>query len=103
LESLDQKKEKLNNQIEEATSALHNQVGEYKSQVKNAALIGGILLAAYAISQLFDDKEEPIPSALDSKPEKGSFLSSAIGGMALSVALQFAKNQLLEYLEKTHD
>jgi L-asparagine transporter-like permease len=98
---MEKTKQDLENQIKKATDAIYNQLNEYKILSKNTLVIGGIIVAAYAITKLFDDEEEVVST----RPtrEEGSFFGSAITGLATSVALQFAKEKLLEYLENNQN
>jgi hypothetical protein len=61
-------------------------------------IIGGIVMAAYAITRIFsDDTEEEEPLA---KKAESSFIGTALTGVVTSVLLTLAKNKILELIEQ---
>lgn len=103
MENRDQKKSKLENIIKSSTDAIENQLVDYKDKGKNALVIGGIIVAAYALSRLFVDKDEPEEIKTVDSPKETSFLGSAVGGVVTSVLLTLAKNKILELIEHLND
>jgi len=100
MENRDQKKNQLENIIKSSTDAIQNQLIDYKDKGKNVLVIGGIIVAAYAFSRLFSDKDETSEESVNSdSSNKPSFLGSAVGGMVTSVLLTLAKNKILELIE----
>lgn len=98
MEKVNSKKKELENQVKNASDALSSMVETYKSQGKTILVVGGILVAAYAITQLFDDTEEDTIEKKDP-----SIFGGAITGLATTIALNFAKQKLMAYLENTSD
>lgn len=97
MESRDQKKSQLENIAKSASDAIQNQLGDYKDKGKNLLIIGGIIVAAYAITRVFSDDSEN--ESVDKKSEP-SFVGTAITGMVTSVLLTLAKNKILELIEQ---
>lgn len=99
MENRDQKKNQLEKIVESSTDAIQSQLVDYKDKGKNVLVIGGILLAGYAISRLFVEKEDEEIAPLEVKKES-SFMGSALTGMVTSVLLALAKNKILELVEQ---
>ncbi len=99
MEKVNSKKEDLENQVKKASEAISSQMDSYKTQGKAVLVVSGILVAAYAITQLFDDSNE---SETIEKKEP-SIIGGALTGLATTVALNFAKEKLMAYLEKTNN
>jgi hypothetical protein len=89
------RKLELENQVKKASDAIYDQIDGYKKHGKTALVVGGIIVAAYAITQLFEEDEIETEKKKDS-----SAFGSALTGMATSVALHFAKEKLMAYLDK---
>jgi small neutral amino acid transporter SnatA (MarC family) len=92
------RKTELENQVKNASQAIEGQFDIYKNQGKSVLVIGGIIVAAYAITQLFDDTEKE-----SSTKKETSMIGGAITGLATTLALNFAKEKLMAYLEKTSE
>lgn len=103
MENRDQKKSKLENIIKFSSDAIENQLVDYKDKGKNALVIGGIIVAAYAFTRLFDDEDEPVEARTIDSPNESSFLGSAVGGIVTSVLLTLAKNKILELIEHLNE
>jgi hypothetical protein len=88
----------LEGEIENATEALQNQMNAYKEKGGNILIVLGIVASAYALYKLLTDDDEETASAPTNKNE--NFLRNALIGLASSVAVGFAKNQILDFLEK---
>ncbi|ADQ16836.1 hypothetical protein [Leadbetterella byssophila] len=86
----------LEGEIENATEALQNQLSAYKEKGGNILIVLGILASAYALYKLLTDDDEVKASA----PKNESFLRNALVGLATSVAVGFAKNQILDFMEQ---
>jgi hypothetical protein len=86
----------LEGEIENATEALQNQMNAYKEKGGNVLIVLGIIASAYALYKLLtDDEDEPVPPS-----NKDHFFRNALIGLASSVAVGFAKNQILDFLER---
>jgi hypothetical protein len=88
----------LEGEIENATEALQNQMNAYKEKGGNILIVLGIVASAYALYKLLTDDDKETASAPTTKNE--NFLRNALIGLASSVAVGFAKNQILDFLEK---
>ncbi|MBX2951070.1 MAG: hypothetical protein KF870_01105 [Leadbetterella sp.] len=93
------KQAELEGEIENATLALQNQLSEYKEKGGNALIVLGIIASAYVLYKLLtsDDSEEE-PQKTTAKNE--NFLRNALIGLATSVAVGFAKNQILDFIDQ---
>jgi hypothetical protein len=98
MENKEDKKSQLEKVIKSSTEALQNQLGDYQAKGKNILIIGGIILAAFALSKVFGDDD--IEEVETQKSKESSFLGSVITGMATSVLLALAKNKILEVIEQ---
>lgn len=92
------KQAELEGEIENATLALQNQLSEYKEKGGNMLIVLGIIASAYVLYKLLtdDDKEELPRTAVKNE----SFLRNALIGLATSVAVGFAKNQILDFIDR---
>lgn len=91
----------LEGDIENATQALQNQLSEYKEKGGNALIIIGIIASAYLLYQLLtdsDDEPKKVKNANNTVNE--NFLRNALVGLATSVAVGFAKNQILGLVDQ---
>ncbi|MCR9065871.1 MAG: hypothetical protein NXI00_18010 [Cytophagales bacterium] len=96
-----EKKIALNKQINEFADDLKSKAGDYKHLAKDALIVGGIVLAGYAISRLFtdEDEEESEEKQAVNVSTEPSIFSSALKGVATSVLLAVAKSKLTDILE----
>lgn len=99
-ENREERKTQLLNTISSTSTAIEDQLGDYKTKGKNLLVIGGIVVAAFALAQLLssDETNEETLEVPD-KSEKSVFLS-AITGVATTVLLSIAKTKLLQLLEQ---
>ena len=97
MENRDQRKSQLENAISSASKAIEGQLGDYKDKGKNLLIVGGIVVAAYALTKLFTDDEDELPQ---NDKKQSSFLGSALTGMLTTVLLTLAKNKILEIIEQ---
>ena len=102
-ENREERKTQLQNTISSVTTAIENQLGDYKTKGKNILVIGGIVVAAFAIARLLsDDVKEEETKNISESPENSVFLS-ALKGVATTVLLSIAKTKLLELLEQYNE
>lgn len=89
----------MEGEIENATLALQNQLSEYKEKGGNILIVLGIIASAYVLYKLLtdDDTEEEAPRA---QAKNENFLRNALIGLATSVAVGFAKNQILDFIDR---
>ena len=90
------KQAELEGEIENATLALQNQLSEYKEKGGNALIILGILASAYVLYKLLTDDDSREAPAV----KQDSFLKNALIGLATSVAVGVAKNQILGFIDR---
>lgn len=103
----EERKELLQESIDKYLGAIETQIGDLKKVGKNALVIGGIIVAVYAITELLlpegkEEKQDSEPLAIaEPEPEKegDSMLWSVLKGAATSVLLAVAKEKLLELIE----
>jgi hypothetical protein len=93
-----QQKLYLNKKIEDTTDALKQKAQSYKDLGRDALLIGGVLVFAYSLFQLFNDEEEE-EDKVESTSKGDSFITTSLKGIATSVLLAIAKEKLMEYIE----
>lgn len=92
------KQAELEGEIENATLALQNQLSEYKEKGGNALIVLGIIASAYILYKLLTDNDEEEAPKTTVKNE--NFLRNALIGLATSVAVGFAKNQILDFIDR---
>lgn len=98
MDKREQKKSQLENVVHSTSKAIESQLGDYKDKGKNALIIGGIVVAAYAFSKLFTSSDEIEDEK--SEGEGSSFLGNALTGMITSVLLTLAKDKILSIIEQ---
>lgn len=92
------KQAELEGEIENATLALQNQLSEYKEKGGNILIVLGIIASAFVLYKLLTDEDpEESPRAA---VKQESFLRNALIGLATSVAVGFAKNQILDFIDR---
>lgn len=97
--SREEQKSKLESKIFDATEALSLQVEEYKDKGKNAAIIVGILFAAYTLySLLASDDDDSDNKKIVIIPPTSSVLGTAFSGIISSVLLNFAKDKIKDII-----
>lgn len=104
----EERKELLQESIDKYLGAIETQIGDLKKVGKNALVIGGIIVAVYAITELLlpegEEKQSNEPLLLaepePAKEKEGdSILWGALKGAATSVLLAVAKEKLMELIE----
>ena len=98
MDKREQKKSQLENVIQSTSKAIESQIGDYKDKGKNALIIGGIVVAAYAFSRLFSSSDEKEDEKVEE--EGSSFLGNALTGMVTTVLLTLAKDKILGLIEQ---
>jgi hypothetical protein len=104
--SREERKEFLQESANKYLEAIEMQIGDLKKVGKNALVIGGVVLTAYALTELLlpSDKQKislkpkPIEQEDDDNDEN-SFVWDALKGVATSVLLAVAKNKLLGIID----
>jgi hypothetical protein len=104
--SREERKEFLQESANKYLEAIEMQIGDLKKVGKNALVIGGVVLTAYALTELLlpSAKQkislnlEPIEQEDDDNDEN-SFVWAALKGIATSVLLAVAKNKLLGIID----
>lgn len=105
--SREERKEFLQESANKYLEAIETQIGDLKKVGKNALVIGGVVLTAYALTELLlpSTKQKisidpkPIVQEEDDDNDEDSFAWAALKGVATSVLLTLAKNKLLEIIE----
>jgi len=104
--SREERKEFLQESANKYLEAIEMQIGDLKKVGKNALVIGGVVLTAYALTEFLlpSDKQK---SSFNPKPieqedddnDENSFVWAALKGVATSVLLAVAKNKLLGIID----
>lgn len=102
--SREERKELLQESANKYLEAIETQIGDLKKVGKNTLIIGGVIVAAYAITELLlpsPRKKKTIePIAIDEQETVGeSFVWAALKGAATSLLLTVAKDKLLGLME----
>lgn len=93
-----EKKIALNKKISDFTDDLKEKAGGLKNLGRDALVVGGILVAGYALMRVFNSgNEEDVEETQAS--DKDSIFFSAAKGLATTVLLAIAKAKLTEYLD----
>jgi hypothetical protein len=105
----EERKELLQESIDKYLGAIETQIGDLKKVGKNALVIGGIIVAVYAITELLlpdgeEEKQADKPLLLTEpepvkEKEENSMVWGAIKGAATSVLLAVAKEKLMELID----
>jgi hypothetical protein len=102
--SRDEQKKALQNSVNTYLEAIEAQVGDLKKVGQNALIIGGIVVAAYALTELLlpqtqeEEKNDFLPIQKKNEEEE-SFIGSALRGMATTVILTVARQKLVDLIE----
>ena len=94
------KQAELEGEIENATVALQSQISEYKEKGGNALIILGIVASAYILYQLLTDSDDKKAVKVKNTSPNDNFLKNALIGLATSVAVGFAKDQILGFVDQ---
>ncbi len=92
-----EKKKILTQKINKSEQELADKLALVKSMGKDFAVIGGIVVAAFAVMKLVAGDESQ--KEKDGENED-SVIFSTLKGVALSVALAFAKDKLVDFIDK---
>jgi hypothetical protein len=95
-----EKKIALHKQINDSTEELNEKASGFKNLSKDVMVIGGIILAGYAVMKMFqsdEDEHEIEPRSYE--PQSESMFLTAVKGAATSALLAIAKVKLSEYIE----
>jgi hypothetical protein len=104
----DERKEFLQESVNKYLEAIEVQIGDLKKVGKNTLVIGGVIVAAYAVTELLlpsaNQRNNASGNALlpitnyEEKEEGDSIVWSALKGAAMSLLLTVAKDRLLGLL-----
>jgi len=107
--SREERKEILQQSVDKYLGALETQIGDLKKVGKNALVIGGVIVAIYAITELLLPEADEVETKKIKKPltivevepekEENSVLWNAMKGAATSILLTVAKDKLLQLIE----
>ena len=102
----DERKEFLQESVNKYLEAIETQIGDLKKVGKNTLVIGGVIVAVYAITELLlpapkqQIKETNLPIVIE-EDEADSVVWSALKGAAMSLLLTIAKDKLLGLMNTT--
>ncbi len=102
--SREERKELLQESANKYLEAIETQIGDLKKVGKNTLIIGGAIVAAYAITELLlpDAKKQTTNDAalplVRQEDEGESMVWAALKGAATSLLLALAKDKLLDLL-----
>lgn len=113
--SRDERKELLQESVNKYLEAIETQIGDLKKVGKNTLVIGGVIVAAYALTELLLPAATPkrnktlmgnalpsnaLPIVVEEEPdEEESMIWAALKGAAMSLLLTIAKDKLLGLME----
>lgn len=104
--SREERKEFLQESANKYLEAIEMQIGDLKKVGKNALVIGGVVLTAYALTELLlpsaKQKISLEPKLIEQEEDnndENSFVWAALKGVATSVLLAVAKNKLLGIID----
>ena len=104
--SREERKEFLQESANKYLEAIEMQIGDLKKVGKNALVIVGVVLTAYALTELLlpsaKQKISLEPKLIEQEAddnEENSFVWAALKGVATSVLLAVAKNKLLGIID----
>jgi hypothetical protein len=98
------RKEALQQTAEKSLEAIQSQLGDLKKVGTNALIIGGTIVAAYALTEVLlpaakPRKEEQFAEKEDENVGESIFWAG-VKGIATSMLLALAKDKLMELLEQ---
>ena len=97
----EERKELLQESANKYLEAIETQIGDLKKVGKNTLIIGGAIVAAYALTELLlpspkrQASNENLPLKLENDNEEDSIIWAALKGAATSLLLAVAKDKLL--------
>jgi polynucleotide 5'-kinase involved in rRNA processing len=104
--SREERKEFLQESANKYLEAIEMQIGDLKKVGKNALVIGGVVLTAYALTELLlpsaKQKISLEPKLIEQEEDnndENSIVWAALKGVATSVLLAVAKNKLLGIID----
>lgn len=114
--SRDERKELLQESVNKYLEAIETQIGDLKKVGKNTLVIGGVIVAAYAITELLLPDATPKRNKIlsgnallgnnampivveEEQDEEESMIWAALKGAAMSLLLTIAKDKLLGLME----
>jgi hypothetical protein len=102
--SREERKELLQESANKYLEAIEMQIGDLKKVGKNTLVIGGVIVAAYALTELLlpspKQKTSNDPLLLvEEENESESIVWAALKGAATSLLLALAKDKLLEFMD----
>lgn len=109
--SRDERKELLQESVNKYLEAIETQIGDLKKVGKNTLVIGGVIVAAYALTELLlpaatqqrsktlPTKPLPIVVENEEAEEEDSIIWTALKGAVMSLLLTIAKDKLLGLME----
>ena len=103
--SRNERKELLQESVNKYLEAIETQIGDLKKVGKNTLVIGGVIVAAYAITELLLPAATPkrnrtLPIVVEEEQnEEESMIWAALKGAAMSLLLTIAKDKLLGLME----
>lgn len=104
--SREEKKEALQESVNKYLEAIETQIGDLKKVGQNALVIGGVIVAAYALTELLlpepsrKNNLEPLPIREREEEDEGeSMIWSAMKGAATTLLLTVAKQKLVGLIE----
>ncbi|CAH0996701.1 hypothetical protein EMA8858_02835 [Emticicia aquatica] len=102
--SREERKELLQESANKYLEAIEMQIGDLKKVGKNTLVIGGVIVAAYALTELLlpspkqKTSSEPL-LLVEEENESESIVWAALKGAATSLLLALAKDKLLEFMD----
>lgn len=103
--SREEKKEALQESINKYLETIENQIGDLKKVGQNALVIGGVIVAAYALTELLlpepsrKNDVELLPIKERDEDEGESIVWSALKGAATTLLLTVARQKLVDLIE----
>jgi tRNA A37 N6-isopentenylltransferase MiaA len=98
-----ERKEALKESVDKYLEAIETQIGDIKQVGRNALVIGGVVVAAYALTQLLlpaeNSEEEALPINNRHEDEGDSLIWAAVKGAATTLLLTLAKEKLMDLIE----
>jgi len=101
--SREERKEFLQESATKYLEAIETQIGDLKKVGKNALIIGGAILATYALTEFLLPSETKEEESIEEEEDENSIIWSALKGVAVSLILAVAKDKLLEILENLNE
>jgi hypothetical protein len=102
--SREERKELLQESANKYLEAIETQIGDLKKVGTNTLIIGGVIVAAYALTELLlpnpkqQFSNEPLP-LVEEEYEGESIVWAALKGAAVSLLLAVAKDKLLGIMD----